>query len=165
MWMQVSSLPTNSSLQNTPRYQFSLKSESIDKMTAIANQRWISIRNIIIYLETKFRPNERIFVFWGPFWIPNGRYSKPTWSPYGAACLTSCKYPFPLKSFHFWIFTDFLIFYIGGRFEMVAILKIPRPECTNLPYRVVGPCRLSISVNISILQDSCKILIYSRFCF
>jgi hypothetical protein len=21
--------------------------------------------------------------------------------PYGAACLTSCKYPFPLKSFHF----------------------------------------------------------------
>jgi hypothetical protein len=25
--------------------------------------------------------------------------------------------------------------------------------------------RLSISVNVSILQDSCKILIYSRFCF
>jgi hypothetical protein len=24
MWMQVSSLPTNSSLQNTPRYQFSV---------------------------------------------------------------------------------------------------------------------------------------------
>jgi hypothetical protein len=22
-------------------------------------------------------------------------------SPYGAACLTPCKYPFPLKSFHF----------------------------------------------------------------
>jgi hypothetical protein len=39
--------------------------------------------------------------------------------------------------------------------------------CTgdNLPYRVVGPCRLSISVNVSILQDSCKILIYSKFCF
>ena len=35
----------------------------------------------------------------------------------------------------------------------------------NLPYRVIGPCRLSISVNVSILQDSCKILIYSRFCF
>ena len=35
----------------------------------------------------------------------------------------------------------------------------------NLPYRVVGPCRLSISVSISILQDSCKILIYSRFCY
>jgi hypothetical protein len=35
----------------------------------------------------------------------------------------------------------------------------------NLPYRVVGPCRLSISVSVSILQDSCKILIYSRFCF
>ena len=36
---------------------------------------------------------------------------------------------------------------------------------SNLPYRVVGPCRLSISVSVSILQDSCKILIYSRFCF
>ena len=35
----------------------------------------------------------------------------------------------------------------------------------NLSYRGVGPCRLSISVSVSILQDSCKILIYSRFCF
>ena len=48
MWMQVSPLPTNSSLQNTPRYQFSLKSENIEilpilsaailKMTAIRMQ-------------------------------------------------------------------------------------------------------------------------------
>ena len=37
------------------------------KMAAIANQRWISILNIIIYLETKFRPNRRIFVFLRPF--------------------------------------------------------------------------------------------------
>jgi hypothetical protein len=28
--------------------------------------------------ETKFRPNRRIFVFWQPFWIQNGRHSKPT---------------------------------------------------------------------------------------
>jgi hypothetical protein len=45
---------------------------------AIVNQWWISIRNIIIYLKTKFRPNRRIFVFWRPFWIQNGRHSKPT---------------------------------------------------------------------------------------
>jgi hypothetical protein len=32
VWMQVSSLPTNSSLQNTPRYQFSLKSETINNL-------------------------------------------------------------------------------------------------------------------------------------
>ena len=38
---------------------------------------WISIRNIIIYLETKFRPNMRIFVFWWSFWIQNGHHSKP----------------------------------------------------------------------------------------
>jgi hypothetical protein len=37
------------------------------KMAAMATQRWISIRNIIIYLETKFRPNRRIFVCWWPF--------------------------------------------------------------------------------------------------
>ena len=42
------------------------------KMVPIANQRWISIRNIIIYLETKFRPNRRIFLFGGHFvpWLP-----------------------------------------------------------------------------------------------
>ena len=40
--------------------------------STIAYQRWISIRNIIIYLETKFRPNRRIFVFGGHFvpWLP-----------------------------------------------------------------------------------------------
>ena len=37
------------------------------KMAAIANQRWISICNIIIYFEAKFRPNWRFFVFWRPF--------------------------------------------------------------------------------------------------
>jgi hypothetical protein len=42
------------------------------KMATIANQRRISIRNIKIYLETKFRPNRRIFVFGGHFvpWLP-----------------------------------------------------------------------------------------------
>jgi hypothetical protein len=39
-------------------------------MAAIANQRWISIRNIIIYLETKFRPNRRILYFGGHFESP-----------------------------------------------------------------------------------------------
>ena len=42
------------------------------KMATTANQRWISICNIIIYLETKFRRNRRIFVFGGHFvhWFP-----------------------------------------------------------------------------------------------
>ena len=76
----------------------------------MAPKRWISIRNIIIYLETKFRPNRRIFLFWRPFFVQNGHHSKPKWSPYCAACLTPCKYQFPLKSVHFWIFNDFLNF-------------------------------------------------------
>ena len=44
----------------------------------MAPKPWISIPNIKIYLETKFRPNRRIFAFWQPFWIQNGRNSKPT---------------------------------------------------------------------------------------
>jgi hypothetical protein len=44
----------------------------------MAPKPWISIPNIKIYLETKFRPNRRIFVFWWPFWIQNGHYTKPT---------------------------------------------------------------------------------------
>jgi hypothetical protein len=54
------------------------------------------------------------------------------WLPYGAACLTPCIYPFPLKSFSFWIFNDFFYFYIGGHFEMAAILKILKTKCTTL---------------------------------
>ena len=68
-------------------------------------------------LETKFRLNRWIFVFWWPFLVQNGHHSKLKWSPYGAACLTPCKYPFPLKSVHFWIFNDFVNIYIGGHFE------------------------------------------------
>jgi hypothetical protein len=49
----------------------------------MAPKRWISIRNIIIYLETNFRPIRRIFVFWRPFLVQNGHHSKPKWSSYG----------------------------------------------------------------------------------
>jgi hypothetical protein len=83
-------------------------------------------------LETKFRPNRRIFVFWRPFLVQNGHHSKPKWSLYGAACLIPCKYQFPLKSVHFWIFNDFKFFYIGGHFEMAAILKILITKSTTL---------------------------------
>ena len=70
----------NSQHQNLLGNQISPKSEDFCilvaifgfKMAAIANQRWISIRNIIIYMEAKFRPNRRIFVFGGHFvlWLP-----------------------------------------------------------------------------------------------
>ena len=78
---------------------------------------WLSISKI--YLETKFCPNWRISVFWWPFWIQKCHHSTPKWSPYGAACLTPYKYPFPLKSFHFWIFNNLFWFYIGSHFENV----------------------------------------------
>ena len=55
---------------------------------AIANQRWISIRNIIIYLETKFCPNLGIFLFGSHFvpWLPWQRM--PFW-----ICSTPQKLP------------------------------------------------------------------------
>ena len=80
-------------------------------------QWWISIRKNKIYLETKFFPNWRGVVFSWPFWIQNGRHGKPKWLPYGAVCLTPCKYSFPLKSFHFWIFNNLFWFYIGSHLE------------------------------------------------
>ena len=60
-------------------------------MTAMVNQRWILIRNTIIYLEAKFRPNRRILYFGGHFrykmatvanqrWI-SIRNIKSTWKP------------------------------------------------------------------------------------
>ena len=83
-------------------------------------------------METKFRPNRRIFVFLRSFWIQDGRHSKPKWSPYGAAYPTPCKYSFPLKSFHFWIFNNLFWFYISNHFEMAAILKILKTKSTTL---------------------------------
>jgi hypothetical protein len=56
----------------------------------MAPKPWILIPNIKIYLETKFRPNWRIFVFWWPFWIQNGHHSKLTMDYKMAA---KCKNP------------------------------------------------------------------------
>ena len=83
-------------------------------------KRCISIRNIIIYLETKFRPNRRIFVLWRPFLVQNHRvnHSKPKWSPYGAAYLTPSKIHFHWNLFIFEFLTIFFYFYIGGHLEI-----------------------------------------------
>ena len=83
-------------------------------------KRCISIRNIIIYLETKFRPNRRIFVLWRPFLVENHRvhHSKPKWSPYGAAYLTPSKIHFHWNLFIFEFLTIFFYFYIGGHLEI-----------------------------------------------
>jgi hypothetical protein len=39
---------------------------------------------------------------------------------------------FHWKSFHFWIFSNLFSFYIGGHFEMAAILKIFKTKSTTL---------------------------------
>ena len=70
----------------------------------MAPKQRISIRNIIIYLETKFCPNRRIFVFWRPFWIQNGRHM-----------LQHVLLPVNIH-FH-WNLFIFKFVYIGGHFE------------------------------------------------
>jgi hypothetical protein len=81
----------------------------------MAPKRWISIRNIIIYLETKFRPNRRIFVFWWPFLVQNGRHM-----------VQHVLLPVHIH-FHWnlFIFKFLMIFLI---FILVAILKILKTE-------------------------------------
>jgi hypothetical protein len=77
------------------------------KMVPIANQRWISIRNIIIYLETKFRPNRRIFVFGGHFvpWLP---WQRPPFWIFQPQKLPHTTVDIPIK-FHERNLTFFLI--------------------------------------------------------
>jgi hypothetical protein len=67
-------------------------------MAAIANQLWMSIRNIIIYLETKFRLNRRIFVFGGHFvpWLPWQR--PPFWNFFNPKSCHTLRWIF-LQSF------------------------------------------------------------------
>ena len=76
-------------------------------------KRWISIRNIIIYLEAKFRPNRRIFVFWQPFWIQNGRHMVQH-----VLLPVNIHFHWNLLIFLFLtIYLNFFNFYIGGHFE------------------------------------------------
>ena len=68
-----------------------------------------------------FAQIEGFLYFGGHFWIQNGRHSTPKWTPYGEVCLTTCKYPFPLKSL--FIFS-FLTIYFD--FILAAILKFEK---------------------------------------
>jgi hypothetical protein len=92
----------------------------------MAPKQWISIRNIIIYLETTFCTNRRIFVFWRPFWIQDGRHRVQH-------VLLPVNIHFHWNLFIFEILTiyfNFFSFYIGGHFEMAAILKIKKKSTT-----------------------------------
>ena len=134
MWMQVSSLPTNSSLENTPRYQFSLKSETIDKMATIANLRLISIRNIKIYLDL-FQIGGFLF-FGGHFGFKMAAIANQNGRHMVQHVLPPVNIHFHWNLFIFEFLTICLIFILalaailkwwpfwnGGHFEMVAILK------------------------------------------
>ena len=120
-------------------------------------KRWrLSIRKNKGYLESKLCPNRRIFLFWPPFWIQNCRHSKLKWWPYGAACLTPCKYPFPFKSFYLWIFNNLFWFFLflywqpfwnGGHF----VLPIPILWAYLVPLDV--DVTRNITVQIEVLSE------------
>jgi hypothetical protein len=60
--MQISSIPTNSSLQNNPRYQFSLKSETFDdfvgshfEIGGLVKITLNEVRNWLVLMKFAFR--------------------------------------------------------------------------------------------------------------
>jgi hypothetical protein len=60
--------------------------------------RWFAMA---VILNPKWPPKYKNPPIWTKFGFQVDYDVAPKWSPYGAACLTSCKYPFSLKSFHF----------------------------------------------------------------
>ena len=69
------------------------------KMATIANQTMDINSQHHNLLRSQISPKSEDFCI-----LATILYSK--WSPYGTACLTPCKYPFPLKSFNFLIFNN-----------------------------------------------------------
>jgi hypothetical protein len=57
--MQFSSLPINSSLQNNPRYKFSLKSENIEILTILlaAILKMAAIRSRLVSVRIFYQPS------------------------------------------------------------------------------------------------------------
>ena len=133
--MQFLSLPINSSLQNNPRYQFSLKSENIEilqilsvaifKMAAIRMQ--FSSLPINSSLQNNPREHWNFADFVGGhslaiFFCQNipptllNIYAKSCGNPFGGF-----RYKWGQRFGHT----------LSVSMAMAAILKIPRPECTS----------------------------------
>jgi hypothetical protein len=91
-WMQFSSLPINSSLQNNPRFQFSLKSENIEilsaailKMAAICSQFLlvrIFYQPYLIYMPSlvEIPLMVRCLLSFTGRWIPMSRGAFRSWN-------------------------------------------------------------------------------------
>jgi hypothetical protein len=128
----------------------------------IENQRWISIRNIIIYLETKFRPNRRIFVFGGHFvpWLPWQR--PPFWIFFNTQKLPHTTVDIPTK-FHevWWKESNFVLnnhFFVSMATAAKFIEPIPIFFCLSRSTRC-GCCSYQVS-SISVQRVTC----YDHFC-
>jgi hypothetical protein len=150
--MQISSLTTNSSLQNTPRYQFSLKSETINNLSICRWPFWKrwhrkndpecnfhhyqSIPHFKITLDINFHWNQRTLKFGRFCRRPFGK-----WRPFVAIFFCQNILPTILNIYAKFCGNPFGGFRYkwGQRFwhtftasmATAAILKIPRPECTS----------------------------------
>ena len=63
-----------------PPFWIFFKPQKLSHTTVDIPTKWIIIwlpNHGYQFPTSKFRPNRRIFVFWRPFWIKNGRHSKP----------------------------------------------------------------------------------------
>jgi hypothetical protein len=102
--MQFSSLPINSSLQNNPRYQFSLKLENIEILLILtaAILKMAFIRSRFFLVRIFYQPS----LIYMPSFVE---------IPLAVSGISEVK-DFDIRSVSM---------------AMVAILKIPRPECTS----------------------------------
>ena len=105
--------------RNLKKIVFFVVSMAMAGILKILLKRWISIRNIIIYLETKFRPNRRILYFGDHCWFKiiratianqNGRHMV-------LHILLPVNIHFHWNLFIFEFLTIVFNFYIGGHLE------------------------------------------------
>ena len=104
---------------NLKKIVFFVVSMATAAILKILLKRWISIRNIIIYLETKFRPNRRIFVFWRPLLVQKFRATIANQSCRHMVLhiLLPLNIHFHWNLFIFEFLTIVFNFYIGGHLE------------------------------------------------
>ena len=98
----------------------------------MAPKQWISIRNILIYLETKFCPIGGFLYFGDHFGLKMAAIANQNGRHMAQHVLLLVIIHFHRNLFIFEFLAIYFYFYIGGHFEIAAILKILKTKSTTL---------------------------------
>jgi hypothetical protein len=141
--MQISSLPTNSSLQNNPRYQFSLKSETIDNLTIllaailklVASYKWPWMQISSLPINSSLQNNIDINFYWNRRPLTIWRFCwQPFWKWWPRKNDPECKFHHYQPIPHFKIILDINFHwnrrpltiwrFVGSHFEIGGLVKM-----------------------------------------